>query len=132
MSGFSESDFYKIGTAIELETELYEISCPIYKSLTELDYSEEQQYELGLSEAFSTFCKWDYFVQDNPNLYHMDFGALSRSWKDLYHEMKDVILDKEDPNTSWLTERWENYEHWHSSVDTMLRSNYDDLKEKYQ
>lgn len=131
MSLFSESDFYKIGTLIDFETELYDSSSTLYKLLVSDALSENMQFEIELCEVFSLFCKWDYFIKTEPNFDHMDFSALSRDWTDLYLEMKDAVLEGDERSVSHLSTCWETYNSQHNAVDQMLRSTYTELKKVY-
>lgn len=129
---FSESDFYKMGAAIEFETDLYSHSSLLYELLVGDVSSESMLFDVDLSEVFSLFCKWDYFLKTNPDFEHYEFSSLSSYWTDLYAEFKDVVLDGNDRNTSHLSTRWAPYDYQHKIVDQMLRTNYSELKEEYQ
>lgn len=128
---FSESDFYKFGAAIDFETDLFSHSSSLYKLLVSDVSCENKLFEVYLSELFSLFCKWDYFLKTNPDFEHYEFSSLSSFWTDFYEELKDAILEGDERSKSHLTKRWETYDYQHKIVDQMLRSNYSDLKEVY-
>lgn len=108
------------GELINLENDLYNRTKTLVNLVSTKDISEIPIIEFRLSELFTLKSNLDVFLKINYDYSHYEFTSLISFWEEAFHELKSKI-EKNDPNTSWLLERYNNYSEQHNIVDRMIR-----------
>lgn len=118
-----DDDKYFNGEFINFETELFNKTKSLVQELMKYSTSEISMIDFRCAEIFSLKNKLELFISIRYEFTHYEVTSLVTYWDSLFHEIKEVV-ESDDSNTSWLSSRFDNYQHQHEIVDEMFRSRF--------